>query len=166
MPNRSQPARHGSTSVDVRMAVPLPFDIPTLIEHMNSKDPLATVIRAHLYIEFVLIRQIQAVLVHKSRFDSATLLFDKRVRLAAALGVVDQADFGALNALNSLRNKFAHNIDFQVKEQDERDFYNALSERQRRFVDSLRFDSMDYMARLRTDLVGLIFATNEATSAS
>lgn len=139
----------------------LPFDIPTLVDHLNIKDPLAIVIRAHLYLEATLIRQIETVLVKKERFDSATLTFPKKVQLAVALGRLDYADAPALNALNSLRNKFAHKLDTQLQEQDERDIYNALSERQRSFVNQLRTAEMHYMGRLRSDLMGLILAANQ-----
>ena len=136
---------------------PLPFDIPTLIEHLNSKDHLALIIRAHLYVEAILIRHIETALANKGRFDAATLTFPKKVSLAVAMGKVDPAaDLSALNALNRLRNKFAHNLDTQLQEQDEHDLYIALSKRQRVVVDDLRKDELDYTGRLRCDLVGLI----------
>jgi hypothetical protein len=154
-------------STNLYLKVPLPFDIPTWGEHLNSKDPLAMVIRAHLYVEAILIRRIESVIVNKQLFDSARLQFSTKVKLAAALGKVDDADEPALNALNKLRNGFAHNLATQLQEQDERDFYNAFSKRQRSFVDHLRTqvdEQVDCMVRLRLDLVGLIIATNESTA--
>lgn len=135
---------------------PLPFDVPTLTQHLNSKDPLALVIRAHLYVEAVLIRHIEAALVNKGQFDSASLTFPRKVKLAAAMGKVSNADVSALLALNSLRNRFAHKLDTHLQDQDEHALYSTLSKQQRLFVDGLRTPQMDYMGRLRSDLVGLI----------
>jgi hypothetical protein len=153
-------------NADVVANVPLPFDVPILIGHLNTTDSLALVIRAHLYVEATLIRHIETVVVDREGFDSATLPFPTKIKLAVAIGRVDSADVGALKVLNSLRCKFAHKLDFLLQEQDERDLYNALSERQRKFVNASRTPQLDYMGRLRCDLVGLIIAMNEDTVAS
>jgi hypothetical protein len=63
----------------------------------------------HLYVEAVLIKQIEAVAVDKTAIKDWTRLgFSTKVQLAAALGAVDAADVAGINALNKLRNKFAH----------------------------------------------------------
>lgn len=150
-------------STDVVATNPLPFDIHALFEHLNNRDHLALVIRAHLYVEAILISKIEAALVNKERFDSATLTFPTKVKLAVAMGKVDENERAGLTALNKLRNRFAHDLNAQVAEQDELAIYNALSKRQRNFVDELRnTDGLDYMARLRCDLAGLIIAINES----
>jgi len=113
-----------------------------------------------------LIRYLETVVVNREQFDSAGLPFRTKIKLAVAIGRVDPADVGALNVLNSLRNKFAHKLDTLLQEQDESKLYNALSERQRRFVNASRTPQLGYMGRLRCDLVGLIIATNEDTVAS
>jgi hypothetical protein len=144
---------------------PLPFDIHTLFEHLNNKDQLALIIRAHLYVEAILIRKIEAALVKRERFDCANLTFPNKVKLAVAIGRIDDADRAALIALNGLRNRFAHRLDTQLQEQDELELYSSLSKRQSKFVDELRnTDGLDYTARLRCDLAGLIIATNEAVA--
>lgn len=136
----------------------VPFDVPTWTAHLNTEDPLALVIRGHLYVEAALIQQIEAVLVNKKEFDSARLQFDTKVRLAVALGKVEAADVGAFTALNRLRVQFAHNIETKLTDQDELNLYNSLSQRQRGIVDSLRKPEMLFLARLRLDIVGLILA--------
>ena len=141
---------------------PLPFEIPTLAEHLNSNDHLALIIRAHLYVEAILIRHIETVVVNKQEFDSAKLQFAAKLKLAVALGKVDQADSGALKTLNKLRNDFAHDLTTQLQEQDELDLYNTFSKRQRTFAEHLgRTPQMVYIGRLRADLMALISATNE-----
>jgi hypothetical protein len=142
----------------------VPFDVPTWTAHLNAQDPLALVIRGHLYVESALIQQIEAVLVNKKEFDSARLQFDKTVRLAVALGKVEAADAGAFTALNRLRVQFAHNVGTKLTDQDELDLYNALSQRQREIVDRFRKPEMEFLARLRLDIVGLILALTPVTT--
>lgn len=142
----------------------MPFDVPTLMAHLNTEDPLALVIRGHLYVESALIKQIESVLVNKQEFDSARLQFLTKVRLAVALGKVDRADVGAFAALNRLRSQFAHNVDTKLTDQDELDLYNTLSQRQRDRVDSLRKPGMAFLARLRLDVLGIILALLTVTT--
>jgi hypothetical protein len=149
-------------SANVYLTNPLPFDIPTWGEHLNSKDPLAMVIRAHLYVEAVLIRHVETAMVNTKRSDIDNLNFPTKVKRAVTAGKVDSSDAVALTALNRLRNRFAHNLTAQLQEQDELDLYNALSKRQRTIAESLgRTPQLQYMGRLRCDLMALIAATNE-----
>jgi len=62
------------------------FDFPTLIHHLNAEDPLALVIRGHLYVEAALIKQIESALVNKNAVDIAALRFPMKIKLAVALG--------------------------------------------------------------------------------
>jgi hypothetical protein len=150
---------------DITATTALPFDIHTLFEHLNSKDHLALIIRAHLYVESILIRQIEAALAKKERFDCAKLTFPNEVNLAVAMGRVDEADRTALIELNRLRNKFAHNLGTTLDEEDEAKLYNSFSKRQKTFVDELRdTDGLAHIGRLRCDLAGLIIATNEVNA--
>jgi len=111
------------------------FDFPTLITHLNAEDPLALVMRGHLYIEATLIRQIESALVNKKAFATAQFPFPAKVSLAVALGKVDIADAGGFTALNTLRVKFAHNVEMKLTEQDELNLYNALSPSQRKIIE-------------------------------
>jgi hypothetical protein len=142
----------------------VPFDVPTLMAHLNTEDPLALVIRGHLYVESALIKKIEDVLVNKQEFDSARLQFGAKVKLAVALGKVDRTDVGAFTALNRLRSQFAHDVDTKLTGQDELDLYNTLSPRQRVHVDPLRKQGMPFLSRLRLDVLGIILALLTATT--
>jgi len=89
-------------------------------------------------------------------FDSARLHFPTKVNLAVALGTVDRADVRAFTALNGLRLRFAHDVGTKLTDQHELNLYNALSRRQRGFVDKLRKPQMTLLVRLRSDIAGLI----------
>jgi hypothetical protein len=80
------------------------------------EDPLALVIRGHLYVEAALIKKIESALVNKKAFDIAGLRFPTKVQLAVALGRVDGADVGGFIELNRLRNKFCPQCGDEVDE--------------------------------------------------
>jgi hypothetical protein len=129
------------------------------MEHLNADDPLALVTRGHLYVEAVLIKQIETAIVDKKAFDSARLTFPTIVKLAVALGKVAKADAGGLGALNDLRNKFAHNVETTLTKKDEEDLYHALSLNQRKKIHVSRKAEKILPRRLRFDIMGLIMAT-------
>jgi hypothetical protein len=132
------------------------FDFPTLMKHLNAEDPLALVLRGHLYVEASLIKRVESALVDKKALEVARFNFPKKVSLAMALGKVDPADARGFTALNELRNKFAHNVEKKLTEQDELNLYNVLSTSQRKITDVARKPGMTPLGRLRFDVMGLI----------
>lgn len=145
------PRNHGSTTSSCSQ--------PKLRDQLNAEDPLAIVLRAHLYVEAALIRKIEDAFVNTEKFDVARLRFPEKVGLAVALGKIDAADIGGLKALNSLRVRFAHRLETQLAERDELELYNALSPNHRTIVDGLRTDQLPLIGKLRCDLIGLIVAS-------
>jgi hypothetical protein len=93
---------------------------------LEGEDDLGVVLRAHIHIEhelkeFALVSAPNPEELKFSHFD-----YDSVVALALALGL-NPALKGALSAIGNLRNKFAHNLDRALSEQDGNNVYNALS---------------------------------------
>jgi hypothetical protein len=132
------------------------FDFPMLMAHLNTKDPLSLVIRGHLYVEAVLIMQIESALINKGALDFEWLNFPTKVDLAFALGKIGSADVRGFKALNSLRVKFAHKVQMTLTKQDELNLYNTLSNSQRKIIDRPRKAATTHIDRLRFDVMGLI----------
>jgi hypothetical protein len=138
----------------------LPF--PTLMAHLNAEDPLALVLRGHLYVEAALIKQIESAplnkkaLVNKKTLKGAKHNFPDKVKLAVALGKVDPPDDRGFIALNDLRNDFAHEVNMKLTEQNESKLYDTLSPSQREIPDVARKPEMTPRDRLRFDIMGLI----------
>lgn len=136
------------------------LDFATLMAHLNAEDPLALVLRGHLYVEATLIKQIESALVNKEALADARFSFPAKVKLAVALGKVDPPDDRGFTALNALRNDFAHNVEMKLTEQNELKLYNALSPSQRKIIEGPRKAEMMFLGRLRFDIIGLIFNAN------
>ena len=138
------------------------FDVPTLVQHLNTVDPLALVIRAHLYVEAALIRMIEAAMLKKEALDVAKIQFRTKLRLAIALGKLDARHEPAIAALNTLRNRFAHNLASQLNERDELNLYNSLSDEPSLLADSLRKADLPFLTRLRCDVMAIIMQSEAA----
>ena len=131
------------------------FDVPTLIERLNA--PVALILRAHLYVETILIKRIEEAFVNKTALDTSRVPFPVKVKLALALGKIDADDAKAFALLNVLRNRFAHNLESEVNDQDEQRLYTALSPARRGIADQLRAGlQVSMLGRLRCDLLALI----------
>lgn len=142
------------------MAVPtfrVSFDVPTLTRDLGSSDPLALVLRAHLYIEGALIKRIEEALTRPDAIDVARMQFPTKLSLAIALGKLESTEKTAFLQLNRIRNRFAHNLRTELVEKDEQELYGSFSLVQRRLADSLREGkNLPFLGRLRVDLITLI----------
>lgn len=93
------------------------FDI--LIDRMSVNDPLQAIIRGHLILESRLIKIIELCLKNKEEINVTKLRFPIKVELAYALGAIkDKSYKSILLNINTLRNKFAHDINKELKEED------------------------------------------------
>jgi hypothetical protein len=111
------------------------------LEDINTDDVLGAVLRGHLYVEFELIRLIEAFFVEPSAIDLTRVSFPVKVDLAMAMGILPEEERPALMFLNRLRNKLAHNLEATVTEEEERALLNALTPEMRSGVKNrLDFD--------------------------
>jgi len=97
--------------------------------HVRAKDPLQVIIRGHLYIEAELgdlLREAVCIVVPDA-INLDDWAFGKLLELATALGLLSVADAGAYRAINKLRNRIAHDLDFAIDQSHARDVYNSLS---------------------------------------
>lgn len=75
------------------------------------------VLRSHLMTEQLLEYFINKILGYELVFDKARLSFEQKRRIAKNLGLRQElASF--IKRFNALRNKFAHNIDYEVSDED------------------------------------------------
>lgn len=131
-----------------------------LIKDINVDDPLQMIIRAHLNIEASLIKLIELSLENKNHIDVARLRFPTKVDLAFALGSIADTNYkNILKNVNRLRNKFAHNLSYELTDAD----LNAILQEDdilKSFIES-KFKDRDYLDKLRGTLA-MIFLSLDA----
>lgn len=104
----------------------LSFDVPTFKEHLDTDDSLQLIIRAHLYVENILIEFITLSFDRPEVMDLDRLSFPVKIQLAAAMGALPEFYIGPFNHLNNLRNKVAHNLDYGITDEHKSNFFATL----------------------------------------
>lgn len=78
-----------------------------------SEETRTVVVQGQLFVDSVLEYVCKKKLSHPDVFFTDRTDFMTKLRLARALGLVSDRQYGAFKALNSLRNKFAHRWDYE-----------------------------------------------------
>lgn len=101
------------------------FDLEKMKSHLDGDDELIVIVRGHLYLEHVLIAFLTEALRYPEAVKFRRIPYPLKVDLCAALGVVPKDIVPVLIKVNELRNKVAHNLNYEFTEQDKRDLYNC-----------------------------------------
>lgn len=89
----------------------MPIDIQKLRNHLDAGSGLSAVLRAHLWVESMLIGLIEVSLANPSALDLDRMTFAQKLRLAEASGGLQPEVVPWVRALNRLRNNLAHKLD-------------------------------------------------------
>ncbi len=83
-----------------------------------SADDLTVVIRAHLLVEILIEMMLRKSLVNENILSHNDFTFDMKLTLADSMGIISVRPLSAIRQLNSIRNKFAHNIRTRLQDLD------------------------------------------------
>ncbi|MBT2722300.1 hypothetical protein [Bacillus sp. ISL-46] len=92
------------------------------LEITDHEEAMIVVIRAHLYIE----QEINQLL-HKVLEIVPDMTFSQKINFCKSLLIIDKDMIGPLNKFNTLRNSFAHNLNFKLEEKNYDDLVSTLS---------------------------------------
>lgn len=104
------------------------IDNRKFMEDTKSEDVLVIILKAHLYIERELIRTLTDTIVEEKVLRSTT--FSNKLILANSLGMVDEF-YGSIGKVNSIRNKFAHEIDYEFNDSVYEDLLSTLPKKEK-----------------------------------
>lgn len=112
-----------------------------------SEDQLGRVVRAHLHVESHIDEILEKLVVDPDELARMKLDYAGKVSLICALGVSSNVK-AAFNGLGSLRNKFAHNLSYELDPSSIRNLYESLPQEEKRRLneahDKTRKESPDY----------------------
>ena len=94
------------------------------MQDTKSDDILVIFLKAHLYIERELIKILTETIIDENILKSTT--FRQKLDLANSMGLLD-GYYGVLGKINSIRNNFAHNIDYKFDEKVYDDLLSTLT---------------------------------------
>jgi hypothetical protein len=88
------------------------------LDAMMNPDDLVAVVVGQTYVEFHLREMIRHRMDDKERIDKLRLTFEMLLGLALAFNALPEQFEPPLRKLASIRNKFAHRIDYELQESD------------------------------------------------
>lgn len=95
-------------------------------QHLEVDDALTSIIKAHLYIEALLLMLLEHALLEPDRLSLDRMPFEAKVRLCVAAGLLHVEVEPALQKLGRIRNDFAHTLWPQFDTKKESDFLNVV----------------------------------------
>lgn len=99
--------------------------IREFMEYTTSEDFMGIILRAQLYIENDLDMLLQKLLIHPDKINFQFFL--AKLNAAYALGAIGDEWYGAFRKFNKIRNKYAHDYNYEFQISDYEDLISALS---------------------------------------
>ena len=109
---------------------------------LQGEDELGVVVRAHIHIEFHLMKLVELFFQSPEYLSKTALEYDQKVILAMACGLNPQFA-SPLRVLGKIRNRFAHNIDSSLDAQQVRNMYEAFSPLNKEIIQKAFRDTED-----------------------
>lgn len=97
--------------------------IKAFMNDTKSEEILIVVLKAHLYIERELIKLLTESIIDEKVLKGTT--FRQKLDLANSMGLLD-GFYGALGKVNSIRNAYAHDIEYKFEEKNYEDLLATL----------------------------------------
>ncbi|MBW0001846.1 MAG: hypothetical protein JO216_00025 [Hyphomicrobiales bacterium] len=128
------------------------FNVKQFCDCLQVADEWQTLIYAHLYFDHIISQMLSEGLAKPDALNLSRMGFFQKLQLVWAVGLLPEELVPPIEALNNLRNKMVHNIDFKLTDRNTAEFVSRvpprvkkIQERNRaadewfkRFADALR----------------------------
>ncbi|WP_425989903.1 hypothetical protein [Afipia sp. DC4300-2b1] len=104
------------------------FDYTKFDKDMRSGDIITTVLKAHLYLEHVLIQTLLDACPNPEAIELRRMNFPAKLDLCIALGLLPDLWSKPVRTINDMRNTVAHRLEFQFSDSERLKLYNLLPE--------------------------------------
>jgi hypothetical protein len=112
---------------------PTKIDVEELHTDLNpDQDELTLIIKAHLYIERILVQIIEDDLKFPEELRANDLRFPTKVGLATAMALIPQEMRAVLFHMNFMRNKIAHDLRYRIDQAETNRLFEFFPENFRR----------------------------------
>jgi hypothetical protein len=138
------------------------FDTNKMMGRIDNGEGWSLNIRSHLYVEHIASLFILDNLPNHASARLPRMTFHQRISLIAAMGLLPKDLTDTIFGLNRIRNKIAHNLDYEINDTDTKDFIKIIPERiitdMVRAYDKSHWVSSDGQITLRGALIGVILS--------
>lgn len=94
------------------------FSKSIFIERMGQGEDWHKLVQANVYLEFIALKLLERELQRPAEIRLDRMSFSSRLDLISALGLVPKDIILAAKAISRKRNKVAHDLEFEVNDQD------------------------------------------------
>jgi hypothetical protein len=110
------------------------FDIEQMKRDLNSDDQMQLTVRAHLYVEHILMELLKISLPHHGRLTLDRVNFMLKMEICAATGALNPALIDPIKHLNTFRNRLAHNLHYELTEKDKQKIFDSFDKNSRLLI--------------------------------
>lgn len=130
-----------------------------LYKYVLDEDSIITVVlKGHLLIENHIDSLLNTVLVEPSVLDLCRMYLPQKLDILVAVGVISKADAIAYRKFNQMRSKFAHNIDYELTNEDIRVIVESFTAKHKILFKKSEFDKeTNTINRLKTVIQPLLY---------
>jgi len=90
-------------------------------------DKLYLILRGHLFIDNELSNLLDGFIPNPKGLKLYSESFSRKIALALSLNLIQKNHYDALSAFNKFRNQYAHNLHYNIKSNEIKDFKDNLS---------------------------------------
>jgi hypothetical protein len=112
-------------------AAVLSFDVNVMKSRLGaalkSGENWAVIIHTHLYLDHILTQTLVGALMKPKALQVDRLSFSQKVAFLDALGLLSDELKPTVLAINKVRNKIAHEIDFNISAEDQNRLFSTVS---------------------------------------
>lgn len=101
------------------------FDREQFKTRISSEDRWQQLLQAHLYLDHVLTQMLLEELANPSAIHTNRMGFAQKLQLIDAMGLLPPDLLSCVEFINGIRNKIAHDLEFQISEKEEQDLKNC-----------------------------------------
>ncbi|MBX9998154.1 hypothetical protein [Priestia aryabhattai] len=108
-----------------------------LIKDISNQNIPQVVLKGHLHIERALENIIRESFENPNLLLTEKSMFSNKLSLVSALGIVPHEYTVALKYFNKIRNKFSHDLEFKLEEEELAQLVNRLDSKTKEFYEGL-----------------------------
>ncbi|MCK6256802.1 hypothetical protein LCY76_09365 [Fictibacillus sp. KIGAM418] len=116
---------------------------------LKLNDPMTMILKGHLYIEAEFEKQLDIYLANPEVLDISRMKFPAKLNFLIALGIMDKSDRSPYAKLNEVRRKFAHDLNYQLQENDVQIIVDSFNKSQKSRFNKMADGQSSLMGKLR-----------------
>jgi uncharacterized protein YutE (UPF0331/DUF86 family) len=97
-----------------------------LFKELDTTDRFSLILKGQLHVEAFLNVLLNTIAKNSSDFELDKIMFNRKVKLCSALGLIHEDTKSTFTKLASMRNNLAHELWHEVTEQEITDFENTF----------------------------------------